>query len=364
MLSSATSNPPTKYTYEAYLALADLHLYPVTQGGKPNLGAGLHVLSQMRTRAEEAGDVGVARLALVAALRARVVLCTDGMVEDVGQETLQDSLCAAETEVGITYAQEAIAGSRDKQVEVEGQKVAMADVSNRGEPALTPASHASSSPFVPPPPLATTKIYPPTPHPLTPVTSTPSIPISTPTPEQPYIHHLRAQLLFLGVALFTHRGEADLAAKRLTKVHAILDAGLLENESEGCFCGLRARGGVTPRAVPTVDKLGTTLEEIPDSCPCTRSYVLPIPLGRGGEKTVNGERDGDWLMVRTTHPRVMFELAFLVSSVARRDVVGRKPRRMVFAVEGLRAGEELGVDVACEFSFPSGVSFGDCLGAY
>lgn len=313
-----------------------------------NLGAGLNFLAQMRKRAEEAGDVGVAQLALVAALRARVVLCTDGQAEDVGQEKLDDFFTTVETELGIIYNQEPTGGSggAEKQTEVEGsqgQKVAMADASNRTTSAQIPASTTSlsSSPFVPPqPPTASSKPYPPTPQASTP--AAPSIPSATQTSEPPYIHHLRAHVLFLGVALFTHRGEAESAAKRLTKVHAILDAGLLENESEGCFCGLRTETAIARGAVPTVDKLGVEGEEMVDSCPCTRSFVLPVPLT--GEK--------GWLMARTTHPRVMFEMAFLVSSVARRDVVGRKPRRMVFAVEGLRAGEEMGVDVACEyFSF-------------
>ncbi|KAG8779803.1 hypothetical protein FRC12_023818 [Ceratobasidium sp. 428] len=72
---------------------------------------------------------------------------------------------------------------------------------------------------------------------------------------------------------------------------------------------------------------------MPDTCPCTRSFVVPIPLS-GGDK----------LMVRTMHPRVIFELAFLVSSLSTQDVIGRKPRRMVCAAEGLRAGE-MGIDV-------------------
>jgi hypothetical protein len=54
-------------------------------------------------------------------------------------------------------------------------------------------------------------------------------------------------------------------------------------------------------------------------------------------------------MVRTMHPRVTFELAFLLSTISRRDVVGRGPRIMVFATKGLRAGKEMEVDAACEF---------------
>lgn len=38
-----------------------------------------------------------------------------------------------------------------------------------------------------------------------------------------------------------------------------------------------------------------------------------------------------------THPRVLLLLVFLLSSVAKRDAVGRKPKRKVFAVEGVKA---------------------------
>ena len=53
-------------------------------------------------------------------------------------------------------------------------------------------------------------------------------------------------------------------------------------------------------------------------------------------------------MIQVTHPRVLFLLAFLVSSVAKRDAVGRKPKRKVFATEGLRSWEqELGQNITC-----------------
>ncbi|KAG8790708.1 hypothetical protein FRC12_011213 [Ceratobasidium sp. 428] len=45
-----------------------------------------------------------------------------------------------------------------------------------------------------------------------------------------------------------------------------------------------------------------------------------------------------------------FELAFLVSNVLKRDVVGRKPWRMVFATQGLTASEGMSADVACEYN--------------
>lgn len=50
--------------------------------------------------------------------------------------------------------------------------------------------------------------------------------------------------------------------------------------------------------------------------------------------------DGPPLSIQVTHPRILFLLAFLVSSVAKRDAVGRKPKRKVFASEGLTSWEK------------------------
>lgn len=44
---------------------------------------------------------------------------------------------------------------------------------------------------------------------------------------------------------------------------------------------------------------------------------------------------GPPLIVQVTHPRILFLLTFLVSSAAKRDAVGRRPKRKVFASEGL-----------------------------
>lgn len=58
---------------------------------------------------------------------------------------------------------------------------------------------------------------------------------------------------------------------------------------------------------------------------------------------------GPPLVLQVTHPRILFLLAFLVSSVAKRDAVGRKPKRKVFAVEGLVSWEkELDIELQCK----------------
>ncbi|TFK21640.1 hypothetical protein FA15DRAFT_645318 [Coprinopsis marcescibilis] len=59
------------------------------------------------------------------------------------------------------------------------------------------------------------------------------------------------------------------------------------------------------------------------------------------------------LYVQTTHPRVIFALAFLISSVAKRDPVGRKPKRKVFAAEGLLFVER---ELKRELAFPPWIS--------
>lgn len=48
------------------------------------------------------------------------------------------------------------------------------------------------------------------------------------------------------------------------------------------------------------------------------------------------------LFIHTTHPRVLFHLAFLVSAVAMRDATGRCPKSKVFAIEGLAVCEREG----------------------
>ncbi|EUC58916.1 hypothetical protein RSOL_284250 [Rhizoctonia solani AG-3 Rhs1AP] len=310
MLASVSS-PPTKYTYEAYLALADLHLRPTGKPssgqGKlnPNLGAGLHVLEQMRARADQAGDTAVAQLAIVAMLRAKVVHGTDSGALDIMQE-LEAFLNDTEETLGIAYPAQPEASTTDR--------YSVQPPSSPTRPSTQTAPQTPKSASIPQ------------------ESSSPSDE-SLPT----HIHHLRVHVLFLGVALYTHLGDAQSAAQRVGKLHGILDTGLLEFPDDACFCGRGPiPGSNQSKDMPTVDVLGiSSLDEPRLDCPCASSFLLPIPLA-----------SNDSLLIKSTHPRIIFELAFLVSSVARRDVVGRKPRRLIFATEGLRAGVEMGVEVA------------------
>ncbi|KAF8729303.1 hypothetical protein RHS02_07868, partial [Rhizoctonia solani] len=311
MLSSNTT-PPTKYTYEAYLALADLHLRPASKSNSgqgrlnPNLGAGLHVLEQMRTRAQQAGDIAVAQLTMVAILRTRIVHGTDSGVSET-MEKLEVSLNQVEETLGIAFPVQSDTAT------TESYNLQQPNSSPRQNPTQnTPQTPKSSST-------------------LQKSSEEDSDDASIPA----HIHHLRAHVLFLGVALYTHLGDAQSAAQRLGKVHNILDTGYLDFPDEACFCG-RSSGEVRGqnKDMPTVDVLGAT-SQTHLNCPCASSFLLPIPLA-----------SNDSLLIKSTHPRVVFELAFLISSIARRDVVGRKPRRLIFAMEGLRAGAEVGVEVA------------------
>jgi hypothetical protein len=50
---------------------------------------------------------------------------------------------------------------------------------------------------------------------------------------------------------------------------------------------------------------------------------------------------GPPIYLEVTHPRVFYLIGFLLTSISKRDAMGRKPRRKVFAVEGLKAWEKV-----------------------
>jgi hypothetical protein len=52
--------------------------------------------------------------------------------------------------------------------------------------------------------------------------------------------------------------------------------------------------------------------------------------------------EGQSIHIKTTHPHVLYVLAFLLSAVAKRDAVGRKPKKGLFAREGLGVLEREG----------------------
>ncbi|KAI0706088.1 hypothetical protein BC835DRAFT_1312173 [Cytidiella melzeri] len=105
--------------------------------------------------------------------------------------------------------------------------------------------------------------------------------------ESPFEAAMAVHALIMTVNYFTHMGSAAETAPRLSHLHALLDSCVLEKFADG---------------------------------------TVEVKFA-----------DGPPLVMQVTHPRLLFLLGFLVSSVAKRDVLGRKPRRKVFAAEGLSA---------------------------
>ncbi|KAF8059472.1 hypothetical protein FPV67DRAFT_1633690 [Lyophyllum atratum] len=108
---------------------------------------------------------------------------------------------------------------------------------------------------------------------------------------------LRVHLLMLAVLFHTYAGDAGAASERLQALHALLDTGVLGLGGKGAEEG-QGQDGVIEIYFPTPHN------------------TLP-------------------LLVQCTPPRVLNALAFLLSAVAKRDAVGRAPKKGVFARAGL-----------------------------
>ncbi|KAH9830402.1 uncharacterized protein C8Q71DRAFT_785481 [Rhodofomes roseus] len=94
-------------------------------------------------------------------------------------------------------------------------------------------------------------------------------------------------LLIIAVVFYTHIGKAAEASPRLSHLHALMDSGVLDKFPDG-----------------------TVEIRMPKSAP---------------------------VVLQVTHPRILFLLTFLASATSKRDPVGRKPKRKVFAQAGLDA---------------------------
>ncbi|CCM03812.1 uncharacterized protein FIBRA_05961 [Fibroporia radiculosa] len=116
--------------------------------------------------------------------------------------------------------------------------------------------------------------------------------------DDPFETFMVVHVLVMAVVFHTHTGSAADASPRLSHLHALLDSNAV------------------------------------DKCPTGAAEII--------------FSEGPPLIIETTHPRVLFLLAFLVSAVAKRDAVGRKPKRKVFATEGLATWET---------EFPRDISF-------
>ncbi|KAJ8495087.1 hypothetical protein ONZ51_g1909 [Trametes cubensis] len=117
---------------------------------------------------------------------------------------------------------------------------------------------------------------------------------------------MAVHLLMLSIVYHTHGGEAAEVSPRLSHLHALLDSEVLDKFPNGHV-----------------------------------EIVLPT---------------GPSLVVQVTHPRILFLLAFLVSSASKRDAVGRRPKRKVFATEGLTVWD---TEAVREISFCTWADAGD-----
>ncbi|EJC98575.1 uncharacterized protein FOMMEDRAFT_95808 [Fomitiporia mediterranea MF3/22] len=108
--------------------------------------------------------------------------------------------------------------------------------------------------------------------------------------EDPFEAAMAIHTLLMGVVYYTHLGKAKASSPRLSHLHALLDSDALSLFPNG-----------------TID----------------------ISLSSGPPLTI-----------KCTHPRVLYHLAYLVSSVSKRDAVGRRPKRKLFANGGLDVWEK------------------------
>ncbi|KAI0321192.1 hypothetical protein OF83DRAFT_1161926 [Amylostereum chailletii] len=108
--------------------------------------------------------------------------------------------------------------------------------------------------------------------------------------DEPFEALLATHTLVLAVVFLAHAGKAAEVSPRLSHLHALLDAGVLDKFPDG---------------------------------------IAQIALPHGPP-----------LIVHTTHARVLYYIGYLASSAVKRDAVGRRPKRRVFAAAGLAAYEK------------------------
>ncbi|KAJ3936138.1 MAG: hypothetical protein NXY57DRAFT_986899 [Lentinula lateritia] len=161
--------------------------------------------------------------------------------------------------------------------------------------------------------------------------------------------------LIIGVVFCTYVGRVSDASQRLAHLHALLDAGALRFDKKPSN-PVSTSATTSPEASPTADGSNTantanieaTLHKTQESDDAACGIVR-IALSEPSLP----------LYVQTTHPRILYILAFLVSCVAKKDPVGRRPKRKIFAVEGLSTWER---ELKKELNLPSFASMGDLEG--
>ncbi|KAF9258146.1 hypothetical protein L218DRAFT_964740 [Marasmius fiardii PR-910] len=142
-------------------------------------------------------------------------------------------------------------------------------------------------------------------------------PPSYKTFSDPFSTSMALHALIIGVIFYSYGGRAVESSDRLFHLHALLDSGVLKFPSE-------------------------------DSSRASGIIELPFP----NQNTLP-------MYIQTTHPRVLYVLAFLVSAVTKKDPVGRKPKKKIFSMEGLGAWER---EIKRELKIPFWASVGDVEG--
>ena len=112
--------------------------------------------------------------------------------------------------------------------------------------------------------------------------------------------------LVLSIVYYTHAGISSESSTRLSHLHALLDAKALECLGDGSI-------KVPHHYLPVIVDLISVKIDFPNGPP---------------------------IHLEVTHPRIFYLLGFLLTSVSKRDAMGRKPRRKIFATEGLKAWEK------------------------
>ncbi|KAF5392421.1 hypothetical protein D9757_002307 [Collybiopsis confluens] len=271
-------------------------------------------IQAMQDHASKHGHTAVVMLTRVLHLRQ---LVSFGLWEQASE-----ALAEAEETLGIEFspakdvsAQQPLAQSPRK-----GLRVTDLNIAHMNAPSPTKLKSANSLKLQSSPASATGKAA---------VTSQPSFKMFHTYFERSMALHT----LIIGVVFYTYVGRVSDATQRLSHLHALLDAGALCFESDMAS----SDGTQTELSETTADSTG---EQNDAACGIVR---------------ISFSRFTPPLCVQTTHPRILYILAYLVSCAAKKDPVGRRPKRKIFAIEGLAAWErELQKELRSSSSSTSG----------
>jgi hypothetical protein len=168
-------------------------------------------------------------------------------------------------------------------------------------------------------------------------------PLGALTPRLPasLASQLRAHYLVLVVLALNHLGEGARCAARVKELHALLDA---EGEGDGGASGSMAGlGGGLLEVRSSSPQLWTCLRAVADQ-QASACLARQVPFGN------EFGNEGDSLLLAFTPPQTLYVLACLVTALAKRDPTGKRPKKRLFAEEGLRQLAQSDSGPACAFS--------------